>query len=117
MQVIQLAVSNNSQANAIQNALEHNGDWDIVRVTQPDPRVDGIIIADDGALDRIFTGLVNPQRVVLLTRNRPESLSRAWETGIISVVFESDSIETILLAVLAASLRSTPTKPALPIAK
>jgi hypothetical protein len=117
MQVIQLAVSNTSQANAIQNALEHNGDWDIARVAQPDPRIGGIIIADDRALDRTLPTLVSPERVVLITRNRPESLTRAWEAGIISVVFESDSVETILLAVLAASLRSQPAKPALPIAK
>jgi len=117
MQVIQLAVSNTSQANAIQNALEHNGDWDIVRVAQPDSRIDGIILVDDIALDRILPTLVNPERVVLITRNRPESLTRAWDSGIISVVFESDSIETILLAVLAASLRSTSPRPALPIAK
>lgn len=117
MQVIQLAVSNTSQANAIQNALEHNGDWDIARVAQPDPRIGGIILVDDIALDRVLPTLVNPERVVLITRNRPESLTRAWDSGIISVVFESDSIETILLAVLAASLRSTPSRPALPIAK
>ncbi len=115
MQLIQMSVSNSSFAAALQQQLERHGDWVVVRVDQPDLSLDGIIIVDDGVLEKIVSGLPHPERVVLISRNQSGLLTRAWEAGIISVVFESDSPETALLAVLAAGLR-VPMPPALPSA-
>ncbi len=115
MQLIQMSVSNSSFAAALQQQLERHGDWVVVRVDQPDLSLDGVIIVDDGVLEKIVSGLPHPERVVLISRNQSGLLTRAWEAGIISVVFESDSPETALLAVLAAGLR-VPMPPAIPSA-
>ena len=49
--------------------------------------------------------LQHPGRVVLVANRNAESLSRAWEAGLSSVVFEDDPVQTTLLAVMAAELR------------
>jgi hypothetical protein len=46
-----------------------------------------------------------PDRVVLVTHNDPEILSHAWDLGIRSVVYNTDSPSTVLLAIMSAYLR------------
>ncbi len=113
MQLVQMAVSDSPFATALQRELERNGEWMVVRVDRPDLSLDGIVLVDEPALDRIGHAIHNPERVVLVCHNHSAELTEAWEAGIISVVFESDSPETAMLAVLSAALR-VPHLPALP---
>lgn len=116
MQLVQMAVSENPFTAALQRELERNGEWLVVRVDRPDLSLDGIVLVDELVLDHIDYAIPSPERVVLVCHNHSAELSRAWEAGIISVVFESDSPETAMLAVLSAALR-VPHRPALPCAR
>jgi hypothetical protein len=44
--------------------------------------------------------------VVLITRDDPGSLRNAWDAGVNSVVFDRDPLNTVVLAILSAFLRS-----------
>lgn len=105
MQLIQMAVSDSPFTAALQRELERNGEWLVARVDRPDLSLDGIVLVDEPVLDRIVTAIDNPERVVLICQSHSAELTEAWEAGIISVVFESDSPETAMLAVLSAALR------------
>jgi DNA-binding NarL/FixJ family response regulator len=74
-------------------------------VDVPDPRIEGVIVLDAQALDRLPSRTSNPERVVLITRNDPDALARAWEAGVVSVVSESDPMNTAMLAIMAARLQ------------
>ena len=63
-----------------------------------------MIVLDSPALESLSTRLTRPERVVLVTHNEPQLLARAWEAGIVSVVFEDDPMDTALLAIMAARL-------------
>ena len=66
----------------------------------------GVLVLDAEQLDRLAVPLDNPERVVLITKNDPRALSRAWEAGVNSVVFDKDPLNTTVLAVMSARLRS-----------
>jgi hypothetical protein len=76
-------------------------------VEAPDPRIEGVIVVDTQSLDRLPSVIENPQRVVLITPNAAPHLAKAWEAGIVSVVFEDDPMNTAILAIMAARLRAT----------
>jgi hypothetical protein len=105
MQTIQLAIGDRSYATALREMLLRNGNWDVFCVEAPNPGLGGVVVLDRISLEGRAMSLVDPERVVLITRNNPEDLSRAWEAGIVSLVFESDPIHTAMLAVMAASMR------------
>jgi hypothetical protein len=48
-----------------------------------------------------------PERIVLVSSDDPESLAKAWDAGVNSVVYDRDPLTTAMLAVLAARLRAT----------
>jgi hypothetical protein len=105
METVQLALADRSYAAALREMLLRNGSWNVQCVDVPDTGCGGVIVVDRATLARIPTSLADPERVVLVTRNEPEDLSRAWDAGIISLVFESDPLNTAMLAVMAAALR------------
>jgi hypothetical protein len=105
METVQLSIANTTYAKALEEMLKRNGEWEVRCVELPDPRIDGVLVVDSEAFERLPSSLPNPERIVLITRNDPEHLSLAWEAGIVSVVFENDPINTALLAILAARLR------------
>ena len=105
MQTIQLAIGDRSYATALREMLLRNGNWDVCCVDAPNLGLGGVVVLDRISLEGRAMSLVDPQRVVLITRNNPEDLSRAWEAGIVSLVFENDPIHTAMLAVMAASMR------------
>jgi len=105
MQTIQLAISDRSYSTALREALLRDGSWDVRCVETPDPALEGVIVLDRFSLESVHMPAVDPERVVLITPNRPEDLSRAWEAGIVSLVFDSDPVHTAMLAVMAASMR------------
>jgi hypothetical protein len=104
METIQLAISNSSYAAALRESLVRSAECQVVTVEAPDTRAEGVLVLDSAALERIPVKIPNPQRVVLITHNDPALLSRAWEAGIVSVVFDNDPINTAILAIMAARL-------------
>ena len=107
METIQVAIANASYATALRELLARNAGWRILSVQAPDPRIEGVIVVDSQSLDGLPRAFENPQRVVLITPNEAPHLAKAWEAGIVSVVFEDDPINTAILAIMAARLRVT----------
>jgi len=105
METIQLAIANAPYASSLKELLARTAAWNILRVDAPDPRMEGVIVVDSESLERLPGTIVNPERVVLITCNDAPHLAKAWEAGIVSVVYENDPINTALLAIMAARLR------------
>jgi hypothetical protein len=87
--------------------LERSGTRQVRCVPLPDPRQEGVLVIDCRALEALPLELVNPDRIVLITRNDSQHLSQAWNAGIRSVVFSDDPLSTAVLAIMAAELRVT----------
>lgn len=107
METVQLTINDAPYASALRELLERGGARQVRCVEVPDPKQDGVIVVDSEALDLLPFPLLDPARVVLITRNDPEHLSRAWNAGVRSVVFNQDPLSTAALAVMAAELRVT----------
>jgi len=105
METVQLAIRDTRYAASLQELLERSGNRRVHCVEAPDPHQEGVIVVDSDGLDRLPSPLLNPERVVLITRNDPRHLSKAWEAGIRSVVFSEDTLNTAVLAIMAAELR------------
>jgi hypothetical protein len=102
---VQLALADGGYAAGIREALTRSGPWHIVSTPRPDPRQEGVLVLDEDALDGLPGPLPHPERVVLVAHMDPQHLSAAWEAGIVSVVSVDDPPDTVLLAIMAASLR------------
>ncbi len=111
METVQLAIRDTRYASALQELLERNGDVQVQRVEAPDPSQGGVVVLDAEGLARLPATAVNPERVVLITRNDPHYLTQAWNVGIRSVVFSEDPLTTAVLAIMAAELRAAKTDP------
>ncbi len=105
MDTIQLAITNPTYAADLRELLVRNAEWAVRTVDVPDASLEGVIVLDTAGLNRLPRELPNPERIVLVTLNDPRLLARAWEAGIISVVFENDPINTAMLAIMSAQLR------------
>jgi hypothetical protein len=105
METIQLAIADISYAAALRELLARDATWRVLNVKTPNPRLEGVMVLDAPALERLPSPMEKPERVVLITSNDPGQLARAWEAGIVSVVFENDSIDTAMLAIMATRLR------------
>ncbi len=107
MNTIQLAISNAAYASALRELLMRSVEQEVLVVEIPDMALEGVVVLDTHALDRLPSTPVRPERIVLITQNEPHLLAKAWEAGITSVVFENDPINTALLAIMAAKLRAS----------
>jgi len=105
METVQLAISNKAYATALRDLLARNPGWKILMADTPDLRLEGIIVVDSEALDRLPTSIAKPERIVLITQKDAPHLAKAWEAGIVSVVYDNEPVNTALLAVMAARLR------------
>ena len=103
---IQVAIANIPYASALRELLIRNGSDEVRCVDVPDPTREGLMVLDPEHLECLPVPLSNPDRVVLIAHNDPASLSRAWEVGVNSVVFENDSMNTAVLAIMGARLRA-----------
>lgn len=109
MRTIALALSNANYAQALQDLLAKEAalqDCVVRPVTEPPAGEWAVLVVDAAHLDRLPRPLPHPEKVVLVTGNAPEQLTRAWEAGILSVVFEHDPLSMALLAILAARYRA-----------
>ena len=114
MQTVQVAIGDASYAKALGEALLQDWafrGWEVLCVETPDPQKKGVIVLDSDALDRLPSPVPNPERVVLIARNDPQCLARAWNAGIISVVYDNDSLSTAMLAIMAARFRISKSPP------
>jgi hypothetical protein len=105
MDTIQIAINDASYRAALQRVLSENAPCDVVCVEQPDPDTSGVMVVDSEHLDQMALPLRRPERVVLVAHDHPESLARAWDAGVNSVVYDRDPLNTAVLAVLSARLR------------
>jgi hypothetical protein len=113
MQTIQLVLSDHSFAKRLKQLLSENGNWPVAIKDAPAFQKDGVVVLDDSVLAGLAVPPEHPERVVLVTRNEPALLARAWELGIRSVLYDTDAPNTVLLAVMAAYLR-LPRSPEMP---
>jgi hypothetical protein len=105
LQTVQLSIADCGYAAELREALSRSCAWRVETVDRPDQSQSSVLVLDETAFERLPLPLSNPERVVLITRNDPELLARAWEAGIVSVVVQADSTNTVLLAIMAAALR------------
>jgi hypothetical protein len=106
MRTVQLSIADARYAAAVREALCRSCAWHVESIDTPDTSQPCVLVVDDTAFARLPLPLSNPERIVLITpRKDPQSLAHAWEGGIVSVVSTEDSMSTILLAIMAASLR------------
>lgn len=106
---IQLALSDPAYGEALRRSLAGDREFRDCRielVSIPEPQKAEVLVMDSAALDRVTLPLPHPERVVLITQNTTEQLTRAWKAGIVSVIFEHESLSTALLAILAARYRT-----------
>jgi hypothetical protein len=105
METVQITLTDAAYTAALRELLERGGNYRVSAVEAPDPYASGVIVVDAEALESLPFPMVNPERVVLITSNDPQHLSRAWNAGIRSVVFSADPLGTAVLAIMAAELR------------
>lgn len=105
MQTIQLVLSDASYARRLKQLLADNGNWPVTIKEAPSFGKGGVVVLDDKVLSGLASPPDFPDRVVLITHNEPSILSHAWDLGIRSVVYESDTSSTLLLAIMSAWLR------------
>src|SRR6478672_10089147 len=103
-QTIQLVLSNAVFAKKLKQLLADNGNMPI-SIREAPTFSKGVIVLDDKLLASLESPPDFPDRVVLITRNDPAILSHAWDLGIRSVVYNTDSPGTLLLAIMSAWLR------------
>jgi hypothetical protein len=106
MQSVQLSISDGPYQASVREALARTCAWRVECVTRPDPSQRCVLVLDEAAFERLPLPLSNPERVVLITRKNPQLLAEAWEAGIVSVVSDTDPLNTVLLAIMAAALRA-----------
>jgi hypothetical protein len=106
IQTVQLSISDEAYQAAVRSALCRNCAWHVVSSAVPDASKECVLVVDELAFFRLPLPVPNPERVVLITRgDSHETMSQAWEAGIVSVVSADDPVSTVLLAIMAAALR------------
>jgi DNA-binding NarL/FixJ family response regulator len=106
MESIQLAISGHDCAGRLHDALARKGQWKVTVADPADVDRNGVLVIDQQAFENLARPIPSPERIVLVSSNDPRLLARAWQAGIFSVVLETDSAETMMLAIQAAALRS-----------
>jgi len=102
---VQLLIADGVYAHAVREALARTCACTVETVARPDSAGQGVLVLDEAAFEGLSLPMNNPERVVLITRKDPRLLAQAWEAGIVSVVSDQDPLSTVLLAIMAASLR------------
>lgn len=114
MTSIQLALSNTELTDTLRTQLVRSSGFPVRCVDCPDPADGGVIVVDPEHFQTLHAPIAHPERVVLITSDDPSLLKSAWEAGVNSVVFDRDTVQTLVLAILSACLRTGQTKPVRP---
>jgi len=102
--MIQLALNDRSYRTALCDQLRVDKTHSVRCVDRPDLNTGEVLVVDRDHLKSIPRPILNPERIVLIARNRSEDLEMAWQAGLQTVVLREDPINTAMLAVLSASL-------------
>jgi hypothetical protein len=105
MEKIQIAINDASYRAALARVLSQNAPCEVVCVDELDQVTGGVLVVDFDHLDQLRP-IRRPERVVLVANKNPDSLTRAWEAGVNSVVYDRDPLSTAVLAILSARLRA-----------
>lgn len=103
---IQLALSDAAKAEALRTILARSAQARVECVERPEPDAACAVVVDPAHLHRLPVPLRRPERVVLVSPGDEESLQRAWDLGVSSVVNEQDALNTVVLAILSVCLRT-----------
>jgi len=108
--MIQIAMADTPYRSALNRMLGSTASCAVVCVEDPDLNRGDVVVVDSEHLDRLRRPLQWPERVVLVTHEEsggsPRALSQAWEAGVHSVIHETDPLDTAVLAILSANLRT-----------
>lgn len=102
---IQIALRNVRLAERLRELLLHTGALRIDLVEAADPCDDGVIVTDAERLPKPSV-IRKPERYVAVAPRREQALECAWNAGVKSVVYDTEPISTIVLAVMAARLNA-----------
>ncbi len=107
---VQLALGDREFSQRLRGALLHEPAFHGWRVDccleSPDVNQPGVVVVDTVTLGRLGSGIPQPERVVLITQRNPQELARAWDAGIVSVIYEDEPLSMAMLAVMAARFRA-----------
>jgi len=112
---IQIALSNESYRNALGRMLRSSDSSEVLYTEEPNVNPDAVLVVDFHHLDRLPSPIPRPERVVLVIDEASDhvhqALANAWDLGVHSVIYCSDSLPTAVLAILSAKLRTTRSLP------
>lgn len=107
MHAVQIVITDPGRAREISRYLTARTQLRVRRSLVLSARSHQVLLVDEPAFRRSLHRLVHPERVVLLTPRPGEIWEEAMRAGVLSIVSEEDSLETVLLAILCADLRLT----------
>lgn len=108
---IQVAMCEESRAEALCGLLARSTTVPVLRVERPDFESACVVVLDAARFAGLSGCLAHPERVVLISPNDAGHLGAAWTAGVSSVLSEQDPLDTVVLAVLAACLRVGTARP------
>ncbi len=102
---IQIALKDGPLAERLRGLLLYTCGLRIDLVESPDLNDDGVIITDAEALPALRS-VRRPERFVAVAPRREQALECAWNAGVKSVVYDSEPMSTLVLAVISARLNA-----------
>ena len=103
MKTVQVAIQDPGYADSIRDLLIQDGSHRVHLVEQPDPTLEGVIIADVTHLDGLPLSNEKERLVVLVHKER-DDLFKIWDAGVRHVVFQGDPPQTARVVVLGVEL-------------
>jgi len=105
MTTVQIIMANRGYARELERLLIRDGKHRVLQLESPDQNQAGVVVMDESSFNEFEKIPCQPEQVVLVAGHESSLLTRAWEAGLRSVVYNDEPIQTTLLAVIAAELR------------
>ncbi len=105
MTTVQIIMADRKYATELERLLVRDGQHRVLQLDAPDESESGVVVLDSGSFQEFEEAASHPEKVVLVAGHEEGLLTKAWEAGLRSVVYEDEPIQTTLLAVIAAELR------------
>jgi len=107
MHAVQIVIADPGKAREISRYLTARTQLRVRRSPVMSTRSHQVLLVDEPAFRGSIHRLIHPERVVLLTPRPGDVWEDAMRAGVLSIVSEKDSLETVLMAILCADLRLT----------
>ncbi|MBN8731868.1 MAG: hypothetical protein J0L64_15105 [Acidobacteria bacterium] len=107
MHAVQIVIGDPGRAREISRYLTAKTQLRVRRSPIMSARSHQVLLVDELAFRGSIHRLVHPERVVLLAPRPGDVWEEAMRAGVVSIVSENDSLETVLMAILCADLRLT----------